>query len=171
MNGKAMKEWIARLQPICRSITGDGVRETLSLIGEQIPLERHEVASGTEVLDWTVPLEWNIRDAWIKDSSGRRVIELANSNLHVVSYSIPVAPRWISRDELEPHLHSLPEQPDWIPYRTAYYDPAWGFCLTQRQRDARSSTLATRSASTRLWHPARSATASFGSRARAKKRS
>ena len=136
MNGKAMKEWIARLQPICRSITGDGVRETLSLIGEQIPLERHEVASGTEVLDWTVPLEWNIRDAWIKDSSGRRVIELANSNLHVVSYSIPVAPRWISRDELEPHLHSLPEHPDWIPYRTAYYDPAWGFCLTQRQRDA-----------------------------------
>ncbi len=131
-----MKEWIARLQPICRSITGDGVRETLRLIGEQIPLECHEVASGTPVLDWTVPPEWNIRDAYIKDASGRRVVDFARSNLHVVSYSIPVAPRWISRAELEPHLHSLPDRPDWIPYRTAYYERAWGFCLSQRQRDA-----------------------------------
>lgn len=136
MNGEGMKEWIARLQPICRSITGDGVRETLRLIAEQIPIERHEVPSGTPVLDWTVPPEWNIRDAWIKDASGRRVVDFGRSNLHVVSYSVPVAPRWISRAELEPHLHSLPEQPDWIPYRTAYYTPSWGFCLSQRQRDA-----------------------------------
>lgn len=136
MNGREMKEWIARLQPICRSITGDGVRETLRLIAEQIPLERHEVASGTQVLDWTVPSEWNLRDAWIKDAAGRRVVDLANSNLHVVSYSVPVPPRWISRAELEPHLHSLPEHPDWIPYRTAYYDPAWGFCLTEHQLSA-----------------------------------
>ncbi len=131
-----MKEWIARLQPICRSITGDGVRDTLRLIGEQIALELHEVPSGTKVLDWTVPPEWNIRDAWIKDASGRRVVDFAQSNLHVVSYSVPVAPRRITREELDAHLHSLPEQPDWIPYRTAYYEPAWGFCLTQRQRDA-----------------------------------
>lgn len=136
MNGEAMKAWIGRLQPICRSITGAGVRETLRIIGEQIPLELHEVPSGTEVLDWTVPPEWNIRDAWIKDASGRRVVDLAQSNLHVVGYSVPVAPRWISRNELEPHLHSLPAHPDWIPYRTSYYDPSWGFCLTQRQRDA-----------------------------------
>lgn len=136
MNGKAMKDWIARLQPICRSITGDGVRETLRLIEEQIPIERHEVPSGTQVLDWTIPPEWNIRDAYIKDASGRRVVDFARSNLHVVSYSVPVAPRWISRAELDPHLHSLPDRPDWIPYRTAYYEPAWGFCLSQRQRDA-----------------------------------
>jgi aminopeptidase-like protein len=136
MNGDAMKAWIARLQPICRSITGEGVRETLRLIGEQIPLERHEIPSGTPVLDWTVPPEWNIRDAWIKDASGRRVVDFARSNLHVVSYSVPVAPRWISREELEPHLHSLPERPDWIPYRTAYYEPSWGFCLSQRAREA-----------------------------------
>ncbi len=136
MNGEAMKAFIARLHPICRSITGDGVRETLRLIGEQIPLERHEVPSGTPVLDWTVPPEWNIRDAWIKDAAGRRVVDFARSNLHVVSYSVPVAPRWISREALEPHLHSLPEHPDWIPYRTAYYEPTWGFCLSQRQREA-----------------------------------
>jgi aminopeptidase-like protein len=132
----AMMALVRALQPLCRSITGDGVRETLRIIGEEIALERFEVPTGSPALDWTVPREWNLADAWIKDRSGRRVVDLRTSNLHVVSYSTPVAPRWLTRSELEPHLHSLPEHPDWIPYRTTYYAEDWGFCLTQRQREA-----------------------------------
>ena len=104
---------IARLYPICRSITGDGVRETLRLIGKRIPLQVHEVPSGTQVFDWTVPQEWNIRDAWIKNRAGERVIDFQRNNLHVVSYSVPVH-RTITRDELEGHLHSLPDRPDYV---------------------------------------------------------
>jgi len=132
----SMMSLVRALQPINRSITGDGVRETLRVIGERIPLERFEVASGSPALDWTVPREWNLRDAWIKDRSGRRVVDLRASNLHVMSYSTPVAPRWIQRAELDAHLHSLPDRPDWIPYRTSYYSENWGFCLSQRARDA-----------------------------------
>jgi aminopeptidase-like protein len=130
-----MYELVRELYPICRSITGDGVRRTLALIARHVPLRVHEVASGTRVLDWTVPPEWNIRDAWIKDASGRRLVDFQASNLHVVSYSVPVHAR-MSLSQLRPHLHTLPERPDWIPYRTSYYREDWGFCLSQRQLDA-----------------------------------
>jgi len=130
-----MYQLVEELYPICRSITGDGVRATLDVLARRIPLEVVEVASGTPVLDWTVPLEWNIRDAFISDDSGRRVVDFTASNLHVVSYSTPTD-RQMSFAELRPHLHSLPAQPEVIPYRTSYYDETWGFCLTHRQLDA-----------------------------------
>jgi aminopeptidase-like protein len=120
---------IERLFPICRSITGDGVRETLAILAEQIPLEEHEVPSGTQVFDWTVPPEWNIRDAYVKDPSGRRVIDFARSNLHVVGYSVPVAAT-LALAELKERVHTLPERPDWVPYRTSYYKESWGFCAS-----------------------------------------
>lgn len=126
---------IETLYPLCRSITGDGVRRTLDRVGELIPLERSEVPSGTPAFDWEVPREWNIRDAWVADAAGRRVIDFRAHSLHVVSYSVPVR-LTLSRDELEPHLHSLPERPDWIPYRTSYYREDWGFCLRHRDREA-----------------------------------
>ncbi len=120
------------LFPICRSISGDGLRQSLAKLAEFIPLKTHEVATGTKVFDWTVPKEWNIRDAYIKDSAGRRVIDFQSNNLHVVNYSVPVHARMQLRDLL-PRLHSLPEHPDWIPYRTSYYAESWGFCLAHRQ--------------------------------------
>ena len=126
-----MQALAARLFPICRSITGDGVRQTLAILREVIPLEIHEVTSGTPVFDWTVPKEWNVRDAYIKNARGERVVDFHESNLHVVNYSIPVH-RKMRLHELRPHLHSLPERPDWIPYRTSYYNESWGFCLAHR---------------------------------------
>ena len=131
----SLYDFVRRLFPICRSITGNGVRDTLRIIGETIPLEITEVPSGTAVLDWTVPREWNIREAWIQDPTGRRVVDFRSHNLHVVNYSVPVHER-LSLAELKRHLHTLPEHPDWIPYRTSYYDEAWGFCLSQRQLDS-----------------------------------
>ena len=130
-----MYELIRRLFPICRSITGDGVRETLRIVGELIPLTVHEVATGTKAFDWTVPKEWSIRDAYIKDAHGNRVVDFRANNLHIVSYSAPVHATMPLRD-LQPHLHSLPEQPELIPYRTSYYDENWGFCLSHRCREA-----------------------------------
>ena len=130
--GAAMHALVRELYPICRSITGDGLRETLARIAQEIPLVQHEVASGTRVFDWTVPREWNIRDAYVKDPSGERVIDFRRHNLHVVNYSVPVH-RTMTLAELRPHLHSLPDQPDLIPYRTSYYKEAWGFCLPHRQ--------------------------------------
>lgn len=123
------------LFPICRSITGEGVRRTLDLVEKQVPLMRTEVPSGTAVLDWEVPDEWFIRDAWIADASGRRLVDFRDHSLHVVSYSIPVR-EVMRREELEAHLHSLPQHPDWIPYRTSYYRRDWGFCLSHKTRES-----------------------------------
>jgi aminopeptidase-like protein len=130
--GRSMHALASELYPICRSITGDGVRRTLEIVGREIPLEIHEVPSGTQVFDWTVPREWNIHDAWVKNSRGEKVIDFARSNLHVMSYSVPVHGR-MSLEELRPHLHAMPDRPDWIPYRTSYYSENWGFCLPHRQ--------------------------------------
>ncbi len=132
--GREMHALVERLYPLCRSITGDGVRRTLEIVSEYIPLETHEVSTGTPVFDWTVPQEWNIRDAYIKNADGERVVDFAESNLHVVSYSVPVSAT-MSLEELRPHLHTLPEQPGLIPYRTSYYAPDWGFCLAQEALD------------------------------------
>ncbi|RSK49080.1 DUF4910 domain-containing protein [Hymenobacter rigui] len=130
-----MHTLMERLYPICRSITGNGVRETLAILREYLPeLRVHEVPSGTPALDWTVPAEWNIRDAWVKNAAGERVIDFRQHTLHVLQYSTPVQ-GWFSREELEHHLFSMPEQPDLIPYRTSYYQPNWGFCLTHQQRE------------------------------------
>ncbi|MEV6831586.1 DUF4910 domain-containing protein [Amycolatopsis sp. NPDC051102] len=133
--GAELHALVERLYPICRSITGDGVRQTLDIIGEHIALERHEVPTGTAVLDWTIPQEWNIRDAYVATPSGERVIDFQESNLHVVGYSVPVRQR-MPLSELREHLHTLPDQPSWVPYRTSYYAPAWGFCLAQEKLDA-----------------------------------
>jgi aminopeptidase-like protein len=130
--GRRMYGLVADLYPICRSITGDGVRETLRRIQQEIPLTIQEVATGTQVFDWTVPKEWNIRDAYIKNSRGEKVVDFAKSNLHVVSYSVPVRAR-LPLKELKQHLFTLPEHPDWIPYRTSYYQEGWGFCLSHNE--------------------------------------
>ena len=131
-SGKALHDFVAELYPLCRSITGEGVRETLRLVQKRIPLDIHEVASGTQVFDWTVPPEWNIRDAYVKNRAGERVIDFKVSNLHVVNYSQPIR-RSMKLEELKPHLHTLHEHPDWVPYRTSYYKDNWGFCLSQKQ--------------------------------------
>ena len=127
-----MLDLISELFPFTRSITGPGVRETLEVLKRVIPLTVHEVPTGTQALDWTVPREWTIREAWIKDPSGRRIVDIATTNLHVLGYSVPVHAT-MSMDELRPHLHTLPDRPTWIPYRTSYYDEAWGFCLSHDQ--------------------------------------
>lgn len=133
--GRECLAFISELFPICRSITGDGFRETLARIGKHIPVKTHEVPTGTQVFDWTIPHEWNIRDAYVKNSRGERVIDFQRSNLHVVSYSLPVSAK-MPLGELKRHLFSSPEKPDVIPYRTSYYAETWGFCLSQRQLEA-----------------------------------
>jgi aminopeptidase-like protein len=133
--GEGMYALIRELYPLCRSLTGDGVRDTLRILARHLPLEVHEVPSGTQVFDWTVPREWNLREAWIATRDGRRVVDARDSNLHVVSYSTPLR-RIVPLAELQAHLHSLPSRPDWIPYRTSYYHESWGFCVSERQRDA-----------------------------------
>jgi len=130
--GHEMHALVADLYPICRSITGNGVRETLSRLQHLVPLTLHEVPSGTRVFDWTVPPEWNIQDAYIKNSEGERVIDFQKSNLHVVSYSTPIHKK-MRLEELRAHLFTLPDHSDWIPYRTSYYKRDWGFCLTHNQ--------------------------------------
>ena len=133
--GRRLYEFAARLYPICRSITGAGVRETLQLIRARIPLAIHEVRSGTRLFDWQVPPEWNIEDASVSDADGRRVIDFRKHNLHLVSYSEPIRTT-LSRAELLKRVHVLTEHPDWIPYRTSYYERSWGFCMSARARDA-----------------------------------
>ena len=133
--GEELYKLVAELYPICRSITGDGVRRTLEIVDREIGgLEVHEVPTGTQVLDWTVPREWNVRDAWVADAAGRRVIDFQASNLHLVGYSVPVRAT-MGLAELKEHLFSLPDQPDWVPWRTSYYAERWGFCASQRLVD------------------------------------
>ena len=133
--GEKMHALVEELYPICRSITGDGLRRTLLRIGREMPLEIREVSSGTRVFDWTIPREWNISDAYVADASGRRVIDFRASNLHVVNYSVPVRTR-MALAELRERLATIPERPDWIPYRTSYYREDWGFCLSQSALDS-----------------------------------
>jgi aminopeptidase-like protein len=134
--GEELYKLVAELYPICRSITGDGVRRTLEIVDREVGgLEVSEVPTGTQVLDWTVPREWNVRDAWVADAAGRRVIDFQASNLHLVSYSAPVRAR-LSLAELKEHLFTLPDQPDLVPYRTSYYAERWGFCASQRLVDS-----------------------------------
>lgn len=130
--GREMHALIAQLYPLCRSMTGDGVRQTLAIIKEHIPLTILEVASGTQAFDWTVPKEWNIRDAYIKSPGGEKVIDFKRSNLHVVSYSSPVR-ETMGLSQLKEHLFTLPDQPDLIPYRTSFFKESWGFCMSHNQ--------------------------------------
>lgn len=143
----AMRAFMERAFPLCRSITGDGVRATLDLIeaeladvatelGPRFRFERHEVATGTPVLDWTVPNEWNLVRATLDGPDGR-VLDSDDCNLHVVSYSCPIDAE-MDLEELRPHLHALPDRPDAIPYRTSYYKETWGLCLSQRTLDGLS---------------------------------
>lgn len=129
---QAIEGLFARLYPICRSITGPGVRQTLDILSEIHPITVTEVPTGTQAFDWTVPREWSVREAWIKGPDGGKVVDFADHNLHVLNYSAPFSGR-LSLEALRPHLYSLPDHPDWIPYRTSYYNENWGFCLTDRQ--------------------------------------
>jgi len=130
--GSQMYQLVSELYPICRSITGNGVRETLTQIKTVIPLEVKEVPSGTPVFDWQVPKEWNIEDAWVKNSEGTKIIDFKKSNLHVLNYSIPIRKK-TDLNELREHLFTIPDHPDWIPYRTSYYQENWGFCIRHGQ--------------------------------------
>ena len=132
--GKRMYDLAERLFPICRSITGNGFRESLEIIREVLPeIQVTEVPSGTQVFDWTVPKEWNIRGGWIRRKSGETIVDFKNSNLHVMGYSLPVHAT-VSREELLEHVYTMPEQPEWIPYVTSYYKERWGFCMSEKQK-------------------------------------
>lgn len=129
--GASLYRCVSALYPLHRCITGEGLRATLQIIGQKIPLKIHEVPTGTDVLDWTIPKEWEIREAWITKEDGTRVVDLADSPLHVVQYSTPVHVS-MTLQRLRPNLHTLPKQPNLVPYRTSYYEEAWGFCLSER---------------------------------------
>ncbi len=129
MVNKKIEEYFDRLWPICRSITGNGLRESLHILKEIVPLELTEVPSGTQVFDWTIPKEWNITEAYITTPNGEKICDLKSNNLHVVNYSIPVN-HSLTYSELIKHLHYAPELPSAIPYVTSYYKETWGFCLS-----------------------------------------
>ena len=131
--GREMHALMAELFPICRSITGEGVRETLRAIRGRIPLTIFEVPSGTTAFDWIIPKEWNITDAYVLDESGKKIVDFQKSNLHVVGYSVPVN-KTVSLSELQAHLYSLEDQPNAIPYVTSYYEERWGFCIPHNLR-------------------------------------
>ncbi len=131
--GQSLHQLVARLFPICRSLTGNGVRQTLETLREHLPLQMHEVPTGTKVFDWTVPKEWNIRDAFVQDEHGNRIIDFRSNNLHVVGYSVPVD-RWMPLSQLQEHLYSLEDQPNAVPYITSYYKERWGFCIAHDER-------------------------------------
>ena len=130
--GNEMFQLMEELFPICRSITGNGVRQTLKIIKKHIPLEIHEVPTGTNVFDWTIPKEWNINDAYIIDPDGNKIVDFKESNLHVLNYSIPINQK-ISFSDLKKHIHTIPEKPDLIPYVTSYYSENWGFCMKHNE--------------------------------------
>lgn len=130
--GTEMHQLMSELYPLCRSITGDGIRETLKIIGAHISLAVNEVPTGTKVFDWTIPKEWNVKGGYIKNSKGEKVVDFKDSNLHVLNYSVPVHKK-LPLKELKKHLFTMPEHPDWIPFRTSYYQEAWGFCMTHNQ--------------------------------------
>jgi len=131
-HGASMRQLMIDLFPLCRSITGNGLRSTLEILQSLIPLQIHEVPSGTSVLDWVIPQEWNVNDAYVRNSQGEKIIDFKKSNLHLLNYSVP-ARGFFSLSELKEHLYSLPESPAWIPYRTSYYTRNWGFCLSDDQ--------------------------------------
>lgn len=131
-SGDGMYDFVKELYPVCRSITGNGVRDTLERIRRQIPITIHEVPSGTPVFDWEVPREWNIKDAYVITPTGEKIAEFSKHNLHVLNYSVPIHAK-VTLDELKQHLFTLPDHPDWIPYRTSYYEEAWGFCISHNQ--------------------------------------
>ncbi len=132
--GKEMHKLVRRMFPICRSITGNGVRETLKIIQEHIPIKIHEVPTGTKVFDWMVPKEWNIRDAYVMDEKGHKIIDFKKNNLHIIGYSAPVN-KVVSLADLQEHLYSLPDQPEAVPYVTSYYKERWGFCIAHKDRE------------------------------------
>ncbi len=132
MDGTAIYELAARLYPHCRSLAGDGVRETLAIIGENLPLTVHQVPSGAPLYDWKAPQEWIIREAYIADTSGNRIVDFARHNLHVVNFSVSVRAR-MPLSALKAHIHTLPDQPDLIPYRTCYHAEGWGFCMAHSE--------------------------------------
>jgi len=127
-----IEHYFDRLWPLNRSITGDGVRESLEILSELIDLEIYEVPSGTECFDWIVPPEWNVKDAWIKNSAGKKIVNFTENNLHLMGYSVPFKGA-LDLSELKSHLYTLPELPNAIPYRTSYYERKWGFCLSYKQ--------------------------------------
>jgi aminopeptidase-like protein len=132
--GAELHALVRELYPLCRSITGDGLRTSLRILQRLTPLELHEVPTGTRVFDWVVPREWNLRSARLFDPRGELVVDAARLNLHVLNYSAPFRGR-VSREVLDQHLHSLPAQPELVPYRTSYYRETWGFCLAHAQRE------------------------------------
>lgn len=132
----SMYSLIEKLFPICRSLTGNGVRETLCELQKIVPeMQMHEVPTGTQVMDWTIPKEWNINDAWIKDSQGNKIIDFNETNLHVMGYSQPVHKK-VNLDELLKVVYTLPDQPDLIPYVTSYYKERYGFCMSENQKQS-----------------------------------
>ena len=134
--GNEMYKLAEELYPIGRSLTGAGVRKTLSILQRELPeLTVHEVPSGTRVFDWTVPKEWAIRQAYIEDEAGNRIVDYDKLNLHVVGYSTPVD-RWVDLEELKQYIYVQAGQPDAVPYVTSYYKERYGFCMSEQQRDS-----------------------------------